>query len=115
MKITTQEHAIDQKWFEKDPKNYIKGWEVLGITTNPPIHQSTNPPIHQSTNPPIHNPPIHQSTPIYDVVNYWLDDLLFMNAIKSAGYTADDDDILEALKPGVVKLCEHDRNELVVE
>ena len=35
-----------------------------------------------------------------------------MNAIKSAGYTADDDDILEALKPGVVKLCEHDRNEL---
>lgn len=47
--------------------------------------------------------------PYLDYFNL-IDDL--MNAIKSAGYTADDDDILEALKPGVVKLCEHDRNEL---
>ena len=36
----------------------------------------------------------------------------FINAIKSDGYKVDDDDILEALKPGVVKLCENDRNEL---
>lgn len=47
--------------------------------------------------------------PFLDYFNL-IDD--FINAIKSDGYKVDDDDILEALKPGVVKLCENDRNEL---
>ena len=36
----------------------------------------------------------------------------FINAIKSDGYKVDHDAILEAVKPGVFKLCENDRNEL---